>query len=77
MPGVVAGVVLAWARALGEFGATVTFAGSVPGRTETLPLVLSRALKESTAAGVTVGVVLLVLSAGVLLLLRDRWWSLS
>jgi len=76
-PGLAAGVVLAWARALGEFGATVTFAGSVPGRTETLPLVLSRALKQSTEAGITVGLVLLLLCATVLLLLRDRWWTLS
>lgn len=77
LPGVVAGLVLAWARSLGEFGATVTFVGSIPGRTDTLPLALSRALKESTSAGVAVGVVLLVLSASVLLLLRDRWWSVT
>ena len=37
-PSVVAGAVLAWARALGEFGATITFAGNIAGRTQTLPL---------------------------------------
>ena len=37
-PSLVAGAVLAWARALGEFGATITFAGNFPGRTQTMPL---------------------------------------
>ncbi len=76
-PGIVAGVVLAWARALGEFGATITFAGSLPGRTETLPLALYRALEQSTEAAISVGLVLLAFSIAVLLLLRERWWTLS
>ena len=39
-PGLIAGAVLAWARALGEFGATITFAGNFPGRTQTMPLAI-------------------------------------
>jgi molybdate transport system permease protein len=49
-PGVAAGAVLAWARALGEFGATITFAGNFPGRTQTMPLAVYLALQNDPAA---------------------------
>lgn len=73
MPGVAAGAVLAWARALGEFGATITFAGSFPGRTQTMPLAVYLALQDDPAAAIALSLVLLVVSVAVLAALRDRW----
>ncbi|GAB3687074.1 ABC transporter permease [Actinocorallia lasiicapitis] len=73
MPGVVAGAVLCWARALGEFGATITFAGNFPGRTQTMPLAVYLALETDPAAAIVLSLVLLVVSVGVLAALRDRW----
>ena len=70
-----AGAVLAFARALGEFGATVTFAGSFPGRTQTLPLAAYQALEVDPGAAMTMGLVLVMASVVVILLLRGRWWS--
>ncbi|CAN5155176.1 ABC transporter permease [soil metagenome] len=72
-PGVAAGAVLCWARALGEFGATITFAGSFPGRTQTMPLAVYLALETDPEAAIVLSLVLLVVSIGTLLLLRDRW----
>lgn len=68
-----AGAALSWARALGEFGATVTFAGNVEGRTQTMPLAISRALQDDTGAGIMLSLVLLGVSVVVLAALRDRW----
>lgn len=74
-PGVLAGAALAWARALGEFGATITFAGSVSGETETLPLAVVTALNGGdTAASLALSLLLLIVSLVVLVALRDRWW---
>ena len=73
MPGLAAGAALAWARALGEFGATITFAGNLPGRTQTLPLAVYVALQQDPDAAVAISLVLLVLSLAVLVLLRGRW----
>ena len=73
-PSFVAGAVLCWARALGEFGATITFAGNLPGRTQTLPLAVYVALETRPEAGIALSLVLLVLSVAVLAGLRDRWW---
>jgi molybdate transport system permease protein len=71
-PQVGAGAVLAWARALGEFGATITFAGSLPGRTQTLPLAIYQ-LRETDAEGaIALSLVLVVISGAVLVALRDR-----
>lgn len=67
-------VVVAWARALGEFGATVTFAGSLGGRTQTLPLAVFVALEGDRDAAVAISLVLVALSLGLLIALRDRWW---
>ncbi|HST97214.1 MAG TPA: ABC transporter permease [Geodermatophilus sp.] len=72
-PGIAAGAVLCWARALGEFGATITFAGNFPGTTQTMPLAVYLALQRDPEAAVTLSLVLLVVSLGTLLLLRDRW----
>lgn len=67
-------VVVAWARALGEFGATVTFAGNLGGRTQTLPLAVFVALETDRDAAVAISLVLVALSLGLLIALRDRWW---
>lgn len=72
-PSVVAGAVLCWARALGEFGATITFAGSLPGRTQTTPVAVYYALETDPDAAIALSLVLLVVSVTVLVALRDRW----
>lgn len=76
-PSLRAGIVLAWARALGEFGATVTFAGNLQGRTQTLPLAVFVALESNRDAAVAISVVLVVISVIVLVAMRDRWWGRS
>lgn len=72
-PSVAAGAVLAWARALGEFGATVTFAGSFPGRTQTLPLSVYHALDRDPDAAIALSLLLLLVCVAVLAGLRERW----
>jgi len=73
-PSLVAGGVLCWARALGEFGATITFAGNSPGITRTMPLAVYLSLETGhTDAAVALSLVLLTVSVAVLVLLRDRW----
>nr|WP_239132485.1 ABC transporter permease [Actinoplanes durhamensis] len=72
-PGVAAGAVLCWARALGEFGATITFAGNFPGRTQTMPLAVYLALEQDLDAAIVLSLVLLVVSIGILAALRDKW----
>ena len=74
-PGIVAGTVLCWARALGEFGATITFAGNFPGRTTTMPLAVYLALETDPDVAVVLSLVLLFVSVVVLASLRDRWIS--
>ncbi|MFI9833830.1 ABC transporter permease [Streptomyces sp. NPDC051913] len=76
-PGVAAGAVLAWARALGEFGATITFAGNFPGRTQTMPLAVYLALQNDPEAAIALSLVLLAVSIAVLAGLRDRWMTAS
>ena len=73
VPALLAGTVLAWARALGEFGATITFAGNLPGVTQTLPLAVYAALDTDREAAIALSLVLLLASLTVLLLLRDRY----
>jgi len=70
LPSILAGAGMAWARALGEFGATITFAGNLPGVTRTLPLAVYTALQSDLEAAVSLSVVLLVVSFVVLLGLR-------
>ena len=72
-PSLLAGAVLCWARALGEFGATITFAGNFPGRTQTMPLAVYVALESDPEAAVSLSLVLLVVSIAVLAGLRGRW----
>lgn len=72
-PGLLAGAVLSFARSLGEFGATITFAGSLPGVTETLPIAAYLSLSSDLDSAVAIAVVLVVVSAVVLISLRDRW----
>jgi molybdate transport system permease protein len=72
-PSLVAGAALCWARALGEFGATITFAGNFPGRTQTIPLAVYVALESRPDAGIALSVALLAASLLVLVALRRRW----
>ncbi len=72
-PSLVAGAVLCWARALGEFGATIVFAGNLPGVTQTMPLDVYLALQNDTDAAIALSLVLLLVSVVVLVALRDRW----
>jgi molybdate transport system permease protein len=72
-PSLVAGGILCWTRALGEFGATITFAGNFPGTTRTMPLSVYLALENDPDAATALSVVLLGASLISLLLLRDRW----
>ncbi|MDE0801837.1 MAG: ABC transporter permease [Acidimicrobiales bacterium] len=72
-PAIVAGAALCWARALGEFGATVTFAGNLQGRTQTMPLAVFLALESNREAAIALSLVLIVVSLAVLVPLRDRW----
>ncbi|MCB9915097.1 MAG: molybdate ABC transporter permease subunit [Planctomycetes bacterium] len=73
-PSLVAGLVAAWARALGEFGATITFAGSLRGETRTLPLAVYAALETSPDAAIALSLVLVAVAALVLFLLRRQWF---
>ncbi|SDH64042.1 molybdate transport system permease protein [Sinosporangium album] len=72
-PGIAAGAVLCWARALGEFGATITFAGNFPGQTQTMPLAVYLALETEPEAAIVLSLVLLAVSVIILASLRDRW----
>jgi molybdate transport system permease protein len=72
-PSLVAGSVLCWARALGEFGATITFAGSLPGTTQTMPIAVYNALETDPQAAMALSLVLLLVAVVVLVALRDRW----
>lgn len=72
-PGIAAGAALAWARALGEFGATITFAGNFAGTTQTAPLAIYVALQGSPDAAVALSLAMLLISVAVLGLLRGRW----
>jgi len=72
LPHLVAGLVLAWARALGEFGATITFAGNLRGVTQTLPLAVFEEGQTDPGAAVVVSLLLVGISLGVLIALRGR-----
>src|SRR4029077_10507401 len=72
-PSLFAGAVLCWARALGEFGATITFAGNFPGVTQTMPLAVYLLLETNQEASFILSLVLLLVSLAVLVGLRDRW----
>ena len=76
-PAAIAGLVLCWARALGEFGATITFAGNFPGVTQTMPLAVYTALEVDRSAAIALSIVLLAVSIGVLIALRGRYLRTS
>jgi molybdate transport system permease protein len=76
-PSLFAGAVLCWARALGEFGATITFAGNLPGVTQTLPLAVYLAMETRPEVAIVLSLVLLLVSLGVLVALRDRYLRLD
>jgi molybdate transport system permease protein len=73
-PSLAAGLVLTWARAFGEFGATITFAGNLQGRTQTLPLAVFVALESDRDVAVAISLLMVVISLVVLIALRERWW---
>lgn len=73
LPAVASGAALCWARALGEFGATVTFAGNLAGRTRTMPLAVYLALESDREAAIALSLILVAVSLAVLVPMRDRW----
>jgi molybdate transport system permease protein len=73
-PSLQAGLVVAWARALGEFGATITFAGSLAGQTRTMPLAVYAALETDPDAAIVLSLLLVLVSAALLFLLRRQWF---
>jgi molybdate transport system permease protein len=72
-PSLLAGAVLCWARALGEFGATITFAGNFPGVTQTMPLAVYQALESDRDTAIALSVLLLAVCIGVLVALRGNY----
>jgi molybdate transport system permease protein len=76
-PSLAAGMALCWARALGEFGATITFAGNMPGRTQTMPLAVYLELERNPEAAYLLSFLLLAVSVAVLVALRDRFLTTS
>lgn len=76
-PALIAGAVLAWARALGEFGATITFAGNFPGTTRTLPLATYLALETDPDEAIMISLLLVGVSFTVIVALRERWLGAS
>lgn len=76
-PALAAGSALTWARALGEFGATITFAGNFPGQTQTMPLAVYLLLETKPEAAVMLSLLLVAVSLAVLVGLRDRYLRIS
>jgi molybdate transport system permease protein len=72
-PAIFSGAVLCWARALGEFGATITFAGNLPGRTQTVPLAVYVALETQPDGAIVLSLILLAVSLAILVGMRERW----
>ncbi len=72
-PAIFSGAVLCWARALGEFGATITFAGNLPGVTQTVPIAVYVALETNPDGAIVLSLILLAVSVAILVGLRDRW----
>jgi molybdate transport system permease protein len=70
LPGLVSGAALAWARSMGEFGATLLFAGSLPGRTQTLPLAIYTTLESDVRAALAISLLLAAVAVVLLLILR-------
>ena len=73
-PSLVAGAALTWARALGEFGATILFAGNLQAETQTMPLAIFSELQTNLGGAIALSLVLLAISVVVLVSLRERWF---
>jgi molybdate transport system permease protein len=71
-PALLAGIALCWARALGEFGATITFAGNMQGRTQTMPLAVYETLQSNTEGALLLSLILLLISLLILIALRGK-----
>lgn len=74
LPSIRAGLLVAWARALGEFGATITFAGNYEGQTRTMPLAIHHMFESKPDAAIALSLILLGVSAVVLFFLRHQWF---
>ncbi len=72
-PAVLSGAVLCFARALGEFGATITLAGNLPGVTQTMPIATYTTMQTDPDSAITLSLILLLVAVGILISLRDRW----
>ena len=72
-PSLLAGTILCWARAIGEFGATITFAGNLQGVTQTMPLAVYSALESDREAAIGMSVLLVVISVVILVILRGNY----
>jgi molybdate transport system permease protein len=72
-PAIFSGAVLCWARALGEFGATITFAGNFPGRTQTVPVAVYVAMETRPESAIVLSLITLAVSLAILVGMRDRW----
>lgn len=73
LPAVGAGAVLSWARAFGEFGASITFAGSMSGRTQTLPMAVYELATIDYPQALAVSLFMIAVSVGILVGMRNRW----
>lgn len=73
VPSLIAGTVLAWARAIGEFGATITFAGNLEGVTQTMPLAVYAALESDREVAIGMSVILMIIAVGILVGLRGYY----
>jgi len=69
-PTLIAGAAMSWARSLGEFGATLLFAGNLTGRTQTLPLAVYTAMETDLRAAQALALIMVVVAFAVLLVLR-------
>jgi molybdate transport system permease protein len=76
-PSLGAGMALSWARALGEFGATITFAGSISGRTQTMPLAVYLQLETNPDAAILLSLILVAVSVVVLIGIRGRYLGIG
>jgi molybdate transport system permease protein len=74
-PAIIAGFALSWARSLGEFGASITFAGSFPGKTQTLPMAVYELVSVDYQLSLVLSLLMVAISVAVLVGLRDRWMS--
>lgn len=74
-PAIIAGFALSWARSLGEFGASITFAGSFPGKTQTLPMAVYELISVDYQLSLVLSLLMVAISVAVLVGLRGRWMS--